>query len=108
MDIVLDSRQLRTCAVCFDLTVGLMRVSSETSAFPLLGLCWRKVKIVIMSHSNIFWCRCFPGVRNGGDSRSWSVYELEATVRRATYCSPFPGTFYYAQHFFLTRQVKAV
>ena len=29
MEIVLDSRQLRTCAVCFDLTVGLMRVSCE-------------------------------------------------------------------------------
>ena len=27
METVLDSRQLRTCAVCFDLTVGLMRVS---------------------------------------------------------------------------------
>lgn len=26
METVLDSRQLRTCAVCFDLTVGLMRV----------------------------------------------------------------------------------
>lgn len=29
METVLDSRQLRTCAVCFDLTVGLMRVSGE-------------------------------------------------------------------------------
>ena len=44
MDIVLDSRQLRTCAVCFDLTVGLMRVSSETSAFPLFGALLDKSK----------------------------------------------------------------
>ena len=29
METVLESRQLRTCAVCFDLTVGLMRVRCE-------------------------------------------------------------------------------
>ncbi|KAL9960346.1 hypothetical protein ACROYT_G033793 [Oculina patagonica] len=43
METVLDSRQLRTCAVCFDLTVGLMRVlEMVATAAPEVFTDWKR------------------------------------------------------------------
>lgn len=43
METILDSRQLRTCAVCFDLTVGLMRVlEMVASVAPEVFTDWKR------------------------------------------------------------------